>query len=1191
MPENPIERYLTDMGEIWRSRANVAETSFYPALERLLTDIGKTLSPKVRCIINPANRGAGLPDGGLFSADQFRRKTGGENNNENPFLVQNPSRGVIEAKPPADDVRRVAGTEQVERYWKRYGMVLVTNFRAFALIGQGPSGKPCALESFSLVESESEFWRLTAHPRLAAAEHGERMLEYLKRVLLLNATLAAPQDVAGILASYAHEALLRIEKADLPALTGLRKALEDALGLRFEGDKGEHFFRSTLIQTLFYGIFSAWVLWARRSDAKPDKKSGFVDAIRASGTPYIVAGPFNWGAAHRLLRVPMLRGLFVEVSDPDRLGAVGLIEVLDWTAATLNRVNRAEFFKSFDEGHAIQYFYEPFLQAFDPELRKELGVWYTPEEIVRYQVERVDAVLRSELGLADGLADPRVVVLDPCCGTGTYLRAVLRRIAVTLHDKGGDALVAHDLKKAAMERVFGFEILPAPFVIAHLQLGLELETLGAPLRDSGEPPERAGVYLTNALTGWELLKEKQKDLVFPGFDDERDAADKVKQEKPILVIIGNPPYNAFAGVSPKEEEGLVEAYKGIYFVERLRKRRGKNQHLELPPERHYRLTDPVEKGGWGIKKFNLDDLYIRFFRLAEKRIAEHGGRGVVSFISNFSYLGDPSFVIARQCFLEEFDEIWLDCMNGDSRETGKLTPEGKPDPSVFSTEWNHEGIRVGTAIGLFVKRGRTRRGDAQVRFRQYWGTTKRADLLASLDTKDFDAQYESATPNKPNWHSFRPGKVSPEFAAWPNLDDLRGLPPSLGILDNRQEALICPDKERLLARVAKYFDSQTNWEELEKVIPELVRDYARFDARQARTKLLSTEPFRMENIRRVFMRPMDNRWCYYTAIRPIWTETRPTYVQQCWPGNTTLVSRRRGIADPEGPPFFFASILGMQHAMHTDAYYIPLRLASIGTDRRAGRGALGDHVLPGTEMESEKIVANLSPSARAYLASFGLSDPDTDQATAELIWYHALAIGYSPAYLAENADGIRQDWPRIPLPQAKDLLLASAALGRQVAALLDTEVPVAGVTAGEISEELKIVAVFQRVDGKSAKPEAGDLDLTAGWGHAGKGGVTMPGKGKLVRRDDGAYDIFLNAVSCWRNVPQTVWDYTIGGYQVIKKWLSYREKPLLGRGLTPDEVRYVMEIARRLAAIVALQASLDDNYRKVIKATHSWPKK
>jgi len=1159
MPENLIERYLTDMGEVRGTRSNVPETSFYSALERLLTDIGKTLSPKVRCVINLANQGAGLPDGGLFSADQFRRKTRDAHAKENPLLVQNPSRGVIEAKPPSEDVRRVSESEQVERYWKRYGMVLVTNFRAFALIGKGPTGQPCVLESFALAESESEFWRLTAHARQAAVEHGERMLEYLKRVLLHNAPLAAPQDVAGILASYAHDARLRIEKADLPALTSLRQALEDALGLRFEGDKGEHFFRSTLIQTLFYGVFSAWVLWARRRDAKPSETTGFADAIRESAAPYAVAGGFDWRSAHYLLRVPMLRALFVQVADPARLGALGLIEVLDWTAAALNRVDRAEFFKSFDEGHAVQYFYEPFLHAFDPELRKELGVWYTPEEIVRYQVERVDAVLRSELGLADGLADPKVVVLDPCCGTGAYLRAVLRRIAATLRDKGGDALVANDLKKAVMERVFGFEILPAPFVIAHLQLGLELETLGAPLSDRCDPPERAGVYLTNALTGWEPPKEKPKQIAFPGFADERDAAGKVKQEKPILVILGNPPYNAFAGVSPEQEDGLVEPYKKGLISE------------------------------WRIKKFNLDDLYIRFFRLAEKRIAEHGGRGVVSFISNFSYLGDPSFVVMRRMFLDEFDAIWFDCLNGDSRETGKLTSEGKPDPSVFSTEWNREGIRVGTAIGLLVKRGRARKGDVAVRFRHFWGTTKRADLLASLDAKNFGAQYETSNPRKDNRWSFRPSDVTSAYLGWPKLTQLCAEPPSNGLMEKRGGALMDDDRAALQARMKLYFDRSVTFDELKSEDHPLTHDAARYDARKARAKILAVESFDDERLLHYALRPFDCKWCYFTHVRPIWNEPRPSLWAQCWEGNSFLLSRFNRSKDPEGVPFYFARGLSDDHFLSPDAAAFSFRLKA-GPARRAGRSALVDLTLPGMEHEADKITTNLSPAARAYLASLGLPDPDTDQQTAELIWYHALAMGYSPAYLAENADGIRQDWPRIPLPKSKDLLVASAALGRQVAALLDTEESVPGVTAGKISDELKRIAVFQRVDGKPANPEAGDLELSAGWGHAGKGGVTMPGKGKIIRRGDGACDIFLNDIACWRNVPETVWEYTIGGYQVIKKWLSYREKPLLGRGLTPEEVRYVTEMARRLATLIALKTSLDANYREVVEATYPWAK-
>ena len=154
----------------------------------------------------------------------------------------------------------------------------------------------------------------------------------------------------------------------------------------------------------------------------------------------------------------------------------------------------------------MPYFYEPFLEAFDPELRKQLGVWYTPSEVVRYMVARVDRALKDDLGIADGLAAENVYVLDPCCGTGAYLAEVLRRIAANLDGRGLGALVGAGVKQAAMERVFGFEIMPAPFVVAHLQVGLTMQDLDAPLADDGT--ERVGVYLTNALTGWEPRTDK-----------------------------------------------------------------------------------------------------------------------------------------------------------------------------------------------------------------------------------------------------------------------------------------------------------------------------------------------------------------------------------------------------------------------------------------------------------------------------------------------------------------------------------------------------------------------------------------------------------------------------------------------------------------------------------------------------------
>jgi hypothetical protein len=237
--------------------------------------------------------------------------------------------------------------------------------------------------------------------------------------------------------------------------------------------------------------------------------------------------------------------------------------------------------------------------------------------------------------------------------------------------------------------------------------------------------------------------------------------------------------------------------------------------------------------------------------------------------------------------------------------------------------------------------------------------------------------------------------------------------------------------------------------------------------------------------------------------------------------------------------------------------------------------------------------ANLSTPARTWLAALGLPSPDTDREIAFLPWYHALAIGYAPAWLAENADGIRQDWPRVPLPDNADLLRASAALGARVAALLDPDTQVPGVTAGSLHPALATIAVPTKRGG-GAMTEA-DRMLTAGWGHAGKGGAVMPGRGHSVIRDyapseapaeaEAAWlgtrtlDVFLNEDSFWRNIPETVWNFTIGGYQVLKKFLSYREQPLLGRALTSVEVRYVRDVARRLAALRLMALELDANYR------------
>lgn len=489
MPETAeqiVEAYLGRMAEIRSTGGATNETSFYGALESLLNAIGKSLKPRVIANGQLRSQGAGHPDFGLYTQTQCRSGA------PMPGQGELPERGVVEVKGLAEPVLATAATAQVSRYWQRYRqryrLVLVTNYREFLLIGIDPAGggRPMRLEGFSLAASDAAFWQACARSRVTANAKAASFVEYLLRALAHLAPLTRPADLAWLLASYARDALARVEAvASLPALATIRTGLEQALGLRFEAQKGEHFFRSTLVQTLFYGIFSAWVQWCR--DQQPGSNERF-----------------DWHAAGWSLHVPMIRNLFEQVATPTRLGPLGLIEVLGWTGAALERDDRAAFFTTFDDRLAVQYFYEPFLAAFDPELRKDLGVWYTPPEIVRYMVGRVDAVLRTELGITDGLADPRVYVLDPCCGTGSFLVETLDLIAQRLQEHGGDALAAQDLKQAAMSRVFGFEIMPAPFVIAHWQVGLLLADAGAPLTAGNE---RAAIYLTNALTGWQVRDE------------------------------------------------------------------------------------------------------------------------------------------------------------------------------------------------------------------------------------------------------------------------------------------------------------------------------------------------------------------------------------------------------------------------------------------------------------------------------------------------------------------------------------------------------------------------------------------------------------------------------------------------------------------------------------------------------------
>jgi len=420
------------------------------------------------------------------------------------------------------------------------------------------------------------------------------------------------------------------------------------------------------------------------------------------------------------------------------------------------------------------------------------------------------------------------------------------------------------------------------------------------------------------------------------------------------------------------------------------------------------------------------------------------------------------------------------------------------------------------------------------------------------------------------------------------------------------------DRDRLEARMQRYFDPKLDDAEIARLMPGAMANTARFDAAGTRKRLVE-RGFLPYRIMRYCYRPFDARWLYWEPETKLLDEKREGPMRVFNPGSRLLISRPKAERQREGIPFYVASAFPDLHLIRPSTTCFVWD-SGVGVHRQSGL-SLGAQAPAISD-------SNLSPAAVAYLASLrdeGLQDLADD------LRMHALAVGYSAAYLTENESALTLDWPRVPLPRSAEALRASAALGRSLAALLDSESPVDGVTRRVIRPELRLLGAISRAGGGNLNPDAGDLDVTAHWGVAGRGGITMPGRGRIVEREytaaerdaiaEGAaqgepslgltaeqalaclgattrstHDVYLNDHAYWSNVPAGVWDYTLGGYQVLKKWLSYRERTLLGRGLTIEEAREVTNIVRRIAAILLLGPALDASYGAVVaEVWEVWP--
>lgn len=347
--------------------------------------------------------------------------------------------------------------------------------------------------------------------------------------------------------------------------------------------------------------------------------------------------------------------------------------------------------------------------------------------------------------------------------------------------------------------------------------------------------------------------------------------------------------------------------------------------------------------------------------------------------------------------------------------------------------------------------------------------------------------------------------------------------------------------------------------------------------------------FRPERLVRFCYRPFDSRWVYWEPETKLLDERRAEYVPHVFPGNLWLEARQRQPKDAfdRGLPVrVLADNLG-----NGLSSFFPLFVRSGAQDGRLHATA-----------DAFEQVPNLSNAAAEYLGGLGAGATD--------LFHHVLAVLHSPAYRLDHGGPLRLDWPRVPLPAAADSLMSSAELGRMLVPLFDPDRSVRGVSQGAVRQELALLAI-PAADNHGG-PGTMDWTVNAGWGRVGGGGACMPGPGRVVRRaytsaersaieigasglglstqealallGETTTDIYLNSVAAWRNVPERVWSYTLGGYQVLKKWLSYREKAVFGRELQPKEGEHFSDTARRIAAILLLSPRLDDNYRSITRS-------
>lgn len=1048
------------------------------------------------------NEAAGNADARLRIQHEPKRDQGGGGSPD--YMVKRDARivGYVEVKTVDEALSKILRSDQIRKYQKLSDNLLLTDYLEFIWLRKGEDPQRARL----------------AHSEDLSARRLALKSESVDQVagLLRGFFSTAPQNIgkgqtlavelatrAAILRDLLHEELVRQQKdEDLGKLHGLYAAFRDQI---FH-DLTIKDFADAFGQMLAYGLFLARLNAGEGVEVRLDNVRRFI--------------PGSFSLIRELVR-------FLEELEEDEYRHLSW--VVDEILSIVNGINLAAIKNdlSFRARKAISrkiragdeeehrlfekdpfiYFYEDFLKAYDPAMRKGRGVYYTPPPVVNFIVRAIDDILKDTFQIRDGLADhKRVTVLDFATGTGTFLLEVFERIFDTI---GGpeagraDAIVREHLTK----NIYGFEYLIAPYTIAHLKLSQYLRDKGHPLRDE----ERLQVFLTNTLEP----VEPQGNLLMPAIAAEVEGAQSVK-DQPILVITGNPPY---AGNSKNPSSRIVHEEISTRMV------RGRPVALTAPKKvkrkvltnagslvAPYFVVDGRPLGERNSKWLNDD--YVKFIAFAQSKMAD-SEEGVVGIITNHSWLDNPTFRGMRQSLKSTFDQIFILDLHG-STKPKEPVPPGEINDNVFD-------ITKGVAVAIFIKKPGL---ESSVKYAEIWGdrlTKYRRSAEATIkslewENVDFFSPYYMARPMKwDGWSDYAAGwSIADSLAPSGEKRQIFGTN-VLGFQTHRDHFAIAFGAEAMNARVQAMLDATLSDERLkERFDIEDNRDWKLKDARAQIREL--EDPY--SSVISCAYRPFDNRPAFF--------------------GEQFMDYPRRELMDHvfgrSNIQLLVPRQIGGEHWRHAFAASSPPNDCVI-----SDQSSEANYVFPVWLFSGDLRTENLSTEFRDFIdARYDWHhDPE------EILGY-IYAVLHAPTYRSRYAEFLRIDFPRIPFAETRQTFEGLSKLGWDL-----------------------IQAHLLKVVPRSS-PRLGDyVDLRP---RGEKGDHTV----EAVTYSPEEATVWINPKRTlgFANVPQAVWEFHIGGYQVLDKYLKSRR----GRTLSLDEQTHVGEVAESLNFTIAQMARIDAAY-------------